>query len=289
MPYKPDPGPGADEEKLLDFQASREVRHTVIRVITAHLQDGAAISWQGLNFDFTGADFDGGSFAQARFPGGTVCFNETKFSGGTVRFNHAKFSGGAVNFYLASFSRGEVKFDDAEFSGSRVSFDTVTFGGGDVSFAGAEFSGGDIDFDYSEFHSGDIDFSYVKFSAAESAFKTLCSSAAEPAFMVPSSGWSAAWDGLQAGDGGGDVRGPGPAFGEAEPQPAVAAGDAACDGEEPTPRPALRLRPQAESHPDNASLAVARPGDRTRPVKPLYLRSGVDRAAVRRGMSESGS
>ena len=68
MPYKPDPGPGADEEKLLDFQASREVRHTVIRVITAHLQDGAAISWQGLNFDFTGADFDGGSFAQARFP-----------------------------------------------------------------------------------------------------------------------------------------------------------------------------------------------------------------------------
>jgi hypothetical protein len=164
MPSKPDPGPGADEEKLLDFQASREVRHTVIRVITAHLQDGAAISWQGLNFDFTGADFDGGSFAQARFPGGTVCFNETKFSGGTVRFNHAKFSGGAVNFYLASFSRGEVKFDDAGFSGSRVSFDTVTFGGGDVSFAGAEFSGGDIDFDYSEFHSGDIDFSYVKFS-----------------------------------------------------------------------------------------------------------------------------
>jgi len=68
MPYKPDPGPGADEEKLLDFQASREVRHTVIRVITAHLQDGAAISWQGLNFDFTGADFDGGSFAQAPIP-----------------------------------------------------------------------------------------------------------------------------------------------------------------------------------------------------------------------------
>ena len=80
-----------------------------------------------------------------------------------------------------------------------------------------------------------------------------------------------------------------PGSAAAEPQPAAAAGDAAGDGEEPTPRPALRPRPQAESHPDNASLAVARPGDRTRPVKPLYLRSGVDRAAVRRGMSESGS
>ena len=36
------------------YRASREVRHTVIRVITAHLEGGAAVSWQGLNFDFTG-------------------------------------------------------------------------------------------------------------------------------------------------------------------------------------------------------------------------------------------
>jgi hypothetical protein len=32
MPYKPDPGQGADEEKRLAFQANREVRHTVIRL-----------------------------------------------------------------------------------------------------------------------------------------------------------------------------------------------------------------------------------------------------------------
>jgi len=37
MPYEPGPGDDAPAEKRLAFQASREVRHTVIRVITAHL------------------------------------------------------------------------------------------------------------------------------------------------------------------------------------------------------------------------------------------------------------
>src|SRR5262247_3684528 len=52
MPYEPDPGDEAPEKKRLAFRTSREVRHTVIRVITAHLKDGATPSWQGLYFDF---------------------------------------------------------------------------------------------------------------------------------------------------------------------------------------------------------------------------------------------
>src|SRR6516165_4724553 len=55
MPYDPDPGEG---KFRLVFLADREVRHTVIRVITAHLRDGAGPSWQGRNFDFTGVVFD---------------------------------------------------------------------------------------------------------------------------------------------------------------------------------------------------------------------------------------
>ncbi len=39
MPYEPDPGEDAPGPKRLAFRASREVRHTVIRVITAHLKD----------------------------------------------------------------------------------------------------------------------------------------------------------------------------------------------------------------------------------------------------------
>src|ERR1700750_2330790 len=85
MPYEPDPGQDAPELQRLSFQAIREVRHTVIRIITAHLQKDAAVSWQGLNFDFTGVVFDGGDFSGAEFSGGAVRFDNAEFSGGRIR------------------------------------------------------------------------------------------------------------------------------------------------------------------------------------------------------------
>jgi hypothetical protein len=54
MPYEPDPG-----QDVL-FRASREVRHTIIRIITSHLRAGARVSWKSLNLDFTGVIFDAG-------------------------------------------------------------------------------------------------------------------------------------------------------------------------------------------------------------------------------------
>jgi len=36
------------------YRANREVRHTIIRLIGAHLRAAALVSWQGLNLDFTG-------------------------------------------------------------------------------------------------------------------------------------------------------------------------------------------------------------------------------------------
>jgi hypothetical protein len=101
MPYEPDPGEEAPGPERLDFRASREVRHTVIRVIVAHLRAGAKPSWQGLDFDFTGVVFDGGDFTRAEFSGGTVSFPGAVFSGGTVDFGGAVFSGGEVDFSRA--------------------------------------------------------------------------------------------------------------------------------------------------------------------------------------------
>jgi Pentapeptide repeats (9 copies) len=98
MPYEPEPGDDAPVEKRLAWQASREVRHTVIRVIAAHLNGTAPVSWCGLNFDFAGAVFDGGDFSAAKFSGGTVNFVGAEFSGGTVNFAGAEFSGGTVDF-----------------------------------------------------------------------------------------------------------------------------------------------------------------------------------------------
>ena len=81
MPYEPDPGQDAPAPQRLAFQAIREVRRTAIGVIAAHLQWNAAVSWQGLSFNFTGVVFDGGNFSGARFSGGTVSFDDARFSG----------------------------------------------------------------------------------------------------------------------------------------------------------------------------------------------------------------
>lgn len=164
MPYEPDPGPDPPGPHRLAFQANREVRHTVIRVITAHLQKDAPVSWQGLDFDFTGAVFDGGDFSQAQFSAGTVDFRRAQFSGGEVNFFLARFSGSEVNFLEAKFSDSLVNFTGAEFSGGTVDFSDARFSGGRVGFWRARFSGGEVDFLGSQFSGGGVDFSGARFS-----------------------------------------------------------------------------------------------------------------------------
>jgi len=169
MPYEPDPGQEAPQQQRLAFQANREVRHTVIRVITAHLKEDAAVSWQGLNFDFDGVVFDGGSFSEARFSGGTANFSGARFSGGTINFD-ARFSGGNVYFVGAEFSDGAVHFGRAQFSGSDVYFVGAKFSGGAVYFDGARFSGGRVLFIAAEFSGGKVDFSGARFSGGKVTF-----------------------------------------------------------------------------------------------------------------------
>jgi uncharacterized protein YjbI with pentapeptide repeats len=208
--YPREPGPG--EKAQLAFQADREVRHTVIRVIAAHLRDGAKVSWQRRDFDFTGVVFDGGSFDRAVFSSGTVSFNEAKFPGGEVSFRHTKFSGaqvgfrsaefsggrvifreaefsrgaelrpGRVSFREAEFSRSEVGFPDAKFSGGEVSFHRVTFSHGEVSFSGAKFSSSDISFRFAEFSGGRVSFSDANFSGGIVRFREAKFSRSEVGF-----------------------------------------------------------------------------------------------------------
>lgn len=171
MPYAPDPGQNAPEQQRLAFQAIREVRHTVIRVITAHLKKDATVSWQGLVFSFNGVIFDGGDFREAEFSGGVVVFDNAEFSGGTVRFNRARFSGGQVFFGGARFSGGTVRFELAEFAGGTVSFRGTRLTGGTVDFNRAQFSGGTVIFTHAQFSSGQIDFSNAQFSGGSAHFR----------------------------------------------------------------------------------------------------------------------
>ena len=171
LPYEPDPGEEAPRPERLAFRASREVRHTVIRVIAAHLRDGAAVSWQGWDFDFTGVVFDGGDFSSARFSGGLVSFLGAQFSGGRVSFEAAGFSAGAVSFSGAVFLDGVVSFSGAVFSGGYVDFESAVFSGGGVDFEEAEFSGGEVSFGDAEFSGGEVRFHSAQFSGGLVSFR----------------------------------------------------------------------------------------------------------------------
>jgi uncharacterized protein YjbI with pentapeptide repeats len=165
MPYEPDPGQDAPEPQRLAFQAAREVRHTVIRVITAHLKKDAATSWQGLHFDLTGVVFDGGDFRDAEFSRGTISFSDARFSDGTVSFRRAEFSGAGLNFRGARFTGGMVDFSHARFSGGNVDFRGAQFSGGMIIFE-ARFSGGTVYFYDAQFSGSMINFRFAQFSGA---------------------------------------------------------------------------------------------------------------------------
>jgi uncharacterized protein YjbI with pentapeptide repeats len=183
MPYIPEPGQAGTEPQRLAFQAGREVRHTVIRVITAHLRNGAAVSWQGLDLDFTGVVFDGGDFSGARFSGDWIDFTNAQFSSGTVNFDHVAFSSGTITFSDTQFSGSVVHFTNAEVAGVTVVFNGAEFSDGTVSFVATEFSsngiaafnftefsGGTVNFTGAEFSGGLIQFTGAKFSGSDVSF-----------------------------------------------------------------------------------------------------------------------
>jgi len=187
--YEPDPGDGVPASERQAFQASREVRRSIIGLISAHLADGAKVSWRGLNFDFSDVVFDSGSFAGAGFSHGTVDFSRAVFSGavdfqaavfsaGVVNFSNAEFSAGcAVDFRGARFSGADVIFLDAKFFGE-VGFNDAICSGGTVSFYSAEFFAGckvnfigarfcvdgEVSFDSARFSGGALALNGVKFS-----------------------------------------------------------------------------------------------------------------------------
>src|SRR5215831_13775217 len=143
MPYASEPagGPASKDTNWLEWRGFQEVRHTVIRVIAAHLRDGVAVPWRSLELDFTGVIFDGDvNFDRGKFAGKSVSFDGAEFSGKSVSFRQAEFSGKSVSFRQAEFSGESVSFG-AEFSGESVSFDVAKFSGEKVSFNGAEFAG----------------------------------------------------------------------------------------------------------------------------------------------------
>jgi len=97
-PYIPDPG---SSQAHLDFMTNCEVRHTAIRVITAHLREGARHPWSSADLDFTGVVFDGGISGAFSSPAAWSASGMPSYPAalsGTVDLGWAKFCGTAVIF-----------------------------------------------------------------------------------------------------------------------------------------------------------------------------------------------
>ena len=178
LPYEPDPGEDAPGPERLAFRASREVRHTVIRVITAHLQDwrGGVLAGPELRLHgrrlrrrrLRGAGFSGGRSAStapsspAARSASAAPSSPAAWSASTAPSSPAARSTSAAPSSPAARSTSAAPSSPAARSAStapsspaarsassapsspaaRVNFGGAEFSGGTVGFGGAEFSGG---------------------------------------------------------------------------------------------------------------------------------------------------
>lgn len=160
----------------------REARRTALRIIKAHLiQKRGQTSWQGHEFDLTGAvlkeaDFTGITFAGARFLFEDVQFGEgVRFDGATFAGSHVSFRGARlsansrVSFTNASFLRGEVLFDDVIFGGGETRFDHAVFEPNClVTFKGAQIgAGGSVYFKHATVQGPGLCFANARFSPGQ--------------------------------------------------------------------------------------------------------------------------
>lgn len=169
----------------VDKAADREIRQSIIRIITGHLQESSQPSWSDRDFDFTGAVFDGTfDFDGATFSGDRVSFFGATFSGDRVSFSDATFSGERVNFEEVTFSSEHVPFTRSTFSGEEASFSRSTFSCGQVNFSHATFSGDWMAFTDATFSGDWISFSPSTFSARHVDFRGATFSGAQANFYM---------------------------------------------------------------------------------------------------------
>jgi len=76
-------GTGRESSPTTSGAGEREIRQSIARVITGHLQASAVTSWSDKNIDFTGALLENADFDDATFSGKNTSFDNATFSGQT--------------------------------------------------------------------------------------------------------------------------------------------------------------------------------------------------------------
>lgn len=148
----------------------RQVRQTIMSVIAAHLRRDAPVSWQGHDFDFTGATIDGADFTDAVFSGGLVRFYGVTITGSLTSFYRAAFTGGMVTFARATFDDVPITFAEIQVDGGILEFHRTVVNGGTVSFQDATFTSGQVRFRRTRFAGGVVEFPHAAFAGADVLF-----------------------------------------------------------------------------------------------------------------------
>ena len=150
-------------------QNDREVRDTIVRVLSQRLSGTADTSWSGNDFDLTGVLFEDAWFAGARFSGRHVWFDGAVFSGPNASFEDVEFNAEFVSFDGASFE-SDATFGGSTFRARSASFDVATFSGKDTSFDEARFAGEYVSFRRVGFSSEQTSFGSAVFKCLRASF-----------------------------------------------------------------------------------------------------------------------
>lgn len=206
--YLPEPRDDAGVEHLA-FRQNREFRRALLREIADHLRAGSGISWQGYDFDFRDATFDGIEFDRVVINDSTLDFSGATFNSGTLDFRFIRMISGFLKFHEAKFNSSWLNFSSSKlfgecrdtpsgdrvldgmmtfvgstFTSCRLSFSDIEIDGSDVwfshagfesnhqfEFAGSTFKAGEIDFFGSRFKDGSPSFNSVNFAGATLSFE----------------------------------------------------------------------------------------------------------------------
>jgi hypothetical protein len=188
---------GEGEERTHRFQYrqnDKEVRQTIVRVITAHLRRDASKSWSECSFDFQGAALEESDFGDATFSGSQTSFTRATFSGAQTSFtgatfnsaqtsfDGARFSAERTSFTGAAFNSAQTSFTEATFTAERTSFSGVTFNSAQTSFTGATFNSAQTSFDGATFCEERTWFNEATFNAKRTSFTGTTFSAERTSF-----------------------------------------------------------------------------------------------------------
>ncbi|MCA2219502.1 pentapeptide repeat-containing protein [Jidongwangia harbinensis] len=166
MPYEPPhetrPENDTDVSAYLAAKQEHEVRQTVIRLISSHLKGTSEVTWQGLNFDFSGAAIDGADFSGVTLEGGSMTFDRATVFRRTS-FRKARFAGTKLSFRDMRV-RSALHFQGATFVSSETNFSHVCVDGGVLDLSDASIEAGKFVFLEANFESGNISFERAVFN-----------------------------------------------------------------------------------------------------------------------------